>query len=114
MLSPGQHSALALVSAIPGRGATLDRTCIFAKLRAAFDDEGCVVHTPPKLGVVNPLPCGKTIYARRHHVENPFLKLKDWSRIALQRYETRQSWLGVPLLAAKVINLHIAEFSHRP
>ena len=85
-----------------------------AKLRAALAAEGCTVHTPPKLGMVDPPPWDKAIYARRHHVENLFSKLKDWGRIALRRDKTRRSWMGFAHLAAAVINLRIAEFSHRP
>ena len=116
--SPGQHSDLrhapALVSGIPAQNAALDRGYVSAKLRATLAADGCTVHTPPKLGMVDPPPWDKAIYARRHHVENLFLKLKDWSRIALRRDKTRRSWMGFAQLAATLINLRIAEFSHRP
>ena len=115
--SPGQHSdlryALALVSAIPARDAALDRGYVSAPLRAALLAQGCTAHTPPKLGMVDPPPWDKTIYARRHHVENAFSRLKDWGRIALRRDKTRQSWIGFAHLAATLINLRINEFSHR-
>ena len=116
--SPGQDHGLrhapALVSGIPARDAALDRGYVSAKLRAALAAEGCTVHTPPKLGKADPPPWDKTIYARRHHVENLFSKLKDWGRIALRRDKTRRSWMGFAHLAAAVINLHVAKFSHRP
>ena len=116
--SPGQHSDLrhapALVSGIPARDAALDRGYVSARLRAAFAADGCTVHTPPKLGMVDPPPWDRAIYARRHHVENLFSKLKDWGRIALRRDKTRRSWMGFAHLIASVINLRIAEFSHRP
>ena len=115
--SPGQHSdlryALALVSGMMACDAALDRGYVSARLRAALLSEGCTVHTPPKLGMVDPPPWDKTIYARRHHVENAFSRLKDWSRIALRGDETRQSWMGFAHLAATLINLRIAQFSHR-
>ena len=115
--SPGQHSDLrqapALISGTPARDAALDRGYVSAKLRAALAAEGCTDHTPPKLGMVAPPPWDKAIYARRHHVENLFSKLKDWGLIALRRNKTRRSWMSFAHLAAAVLNLRIAEFSHR-
>jgi len=116
--SPGQHSDLrhapALVSGIPARDAALERGSISTKLRAAFAADGRAVHTPSKRGMVDPPPWDKAIYARRHHVENLFSKLKDCDRIALRRDKTRRNWMGFAHLAATIINLRIAEFSHRP
>ena len=116
--SPGQHSDLryasALVSGIPARDAALDRGYVSAKLRAALLSEGCTVHTPSKLGMMDPPPWDTLTYARRHHVENLFSRLKDWGRIALRRDRTRQSWMGFAHLAATLINLRIDGFSHRP
>jgi transposase len=116
--SPGQHSDLryasALVAGIPARDAALHRGYVSAKLRAAFAANGCAVHTPPKLGMTDPPPWDKTIYVQRHHVENLFSRLRDWSRIVLRRDKTRRSWMGFAYLAATVINLRTAEFSHRP
>jgi len=40
--------------------------------------------------------------------------MKDWGRIALRHDKTRRSWMGFAHLAATIINLRIAEFSHRP
>lgn len=39
-------------------------------------------------------------------------RLKDWARIALRRDKTRRSWMGFAHLAAAMINLRLAEFSH--
>ena len=102
------------MSGIPARDAALDRGYVSARLRAAFAVDGCAVHTPPKLGMVDPPLWDKKLHARRHHVENLFSKLKGWSRIALRRDKTRQSWMGFAHLAATVINFRVAEFSHRP
>ena len=82
--------------------------------RAAFAADGCAVHTPPKLGMVDPPPRDETICARRRHVENLSSKLKDWSRIALRRDKTRPSWMGFAHLIASVVNFRAAKFSHRP
>jgi hypothetical protein len=41
-----------------------------------------------------------------------FCRLKDWARIALRRDKTRRSWMGFAHLAAAMINLRLAEFSH--
>ncbi len=72
------------------------------------------MQTIAKRGMIEPPPGYKTISARRHHVENLFSLLKDCSRIALRRDKARRSWMGFAHFAATVINLRIAEFSHRP
>lgn len=116
--SPGHHSDLryapALASGIPACNAALDRGYVSAKLRAAFTAAGCAVHTPPKRGMIDPPAWNPTLYAKRHHVENLFSRLKDWVRIALRRDKTRRSWMGFAYLAATMINLRIATSSHRP
>ena len=38
----------------------------------------------------NPPPWDKVIYARRHHIENLFSRLKDAARIALLREDAPQ------------------------
>jgi transposase len=115
--SPGNHSdlrhAVALASGIPAADAALDRGYVSAALRAAFAAEGCAVHIPPKRGMVDPPEWDPAPYARRHKVENLFSRLKDRARIALRRDKTRRSWMGFAHLAATIINLRIAGFSHR-
>ena len=51
---------------------------------------------------------------RRMGIENLFSRLKDFARIALRRDKTRRSWMGFAHLAATMINLRIARFSHKP
>ena len=65
---------------------------------------------------VEPLRCTALLMAGVADLgtRNLFSKLKDWSRIALRRDKTRRSWMGFAHLAAAVINLRVAEFSHRP
>jgi transposase len=116
--SPGQHSDLrhapALASGIPAQNAALDRGYVSAKLRAAFAAQGCAVHTPPKRGMTSPPDWDRAIYAQRRHVENLFSRLKDWGRIALRRDKTSRSWMGFAHLAATMINVRVAKYSHRP
>jgi len=116
--SPGHHAdlryAAALASGIPTCDAALDWGYVSAKLRTSFAAHGCTIHTPPKRGMVDPPAWNPALYARRHHVENLFCHLKDCSRIALRRDKTRQSWMGFAHLAATMINLRLAKFSHRP
>ena len=64
--------------------------------------------------MVNPPPWDKLIYTRRHHVENAFSRLKDWSCIALRRDETRQSWTGFAHLAATLINRPSTSLATQP
>ncbi len=115
--SPGQHSDLryvtALASGIPACNAALDRGYISAPLRAAYAANGCTVHTPPRKGMIDPPAWEPALYARRHHVENLFARMKDQGRIALRRDKTRQSWMGFAHLAATMISLRLAQFSHR-
>jgi len=114
--SPGNHSDLryarALISDVPACDAALDRGYVSTKLRADLAAQGCTVHTPPKKGMLNPPPWDKVIYARRHHIENVFSRLKDQARIALRRDKTRRSWVGFAYLAAVMINLRLEKFSH--
>ncbi len=91
--SPGQHSdlryATALASGIPACNAALDRGYISAPLRAAYAANGCTVHAPPRKGMIDPPAWEPALYARRHHVENLFARMKDQGRIALRRDKTR-------------------------
>ncbi|WP_169747519.1 transposase [Belnapia moabensis] len=83
--SPGHHSDLryapALASGISACDAALDRGCVSAPLRAAFAATGCSVHTPPKRGMADSPTWDPVLYARRHHIENLFFRLKDFARI---------------------------------
>jgi len=114
--SPGHHSGLryarALMDDIAATDAALDRGHVSAKLRADLVARGCTLHTPPKRGMRHPPPWDKAIYAQRHHIGNLFSRLKDAARIALRRDKTRRSWMGFANLAATMINLRLAEFSH--
>ena len=114
--SPGQHSdlryATALASGIPAHDAALDRGYVSVALRAAFAADGCTVHTPPRRGMIDPPAWDPALYARRHHVENLFSRMKDCARIALRRDKTRRSWMGFAHLTAAMINLRLAQFSH--
>jgi transposase len=116
--SPGHHSdlrhAAALASAIPARNAALDRGDVSARLRAAFAADGCAVHSPPKRGMTNPPEWDRLLYAQRRRIENLFSSLKDWVRITLRRDKTRRSWMGFAHLAAAMINVRAAEYSHTP
>jgi hypothetical protein len=57
---------------------------------------------------------GPKLYAGRHHVEDLFASIKDWTRITLRRNKTRRSWMGFAHLAAIMITLRIAEANCRP
>ena len=97
--SPGQHSDLILAAGIPARDAALGRGYVSAKLCVALAAKGCAVHNPPKLGMVDLRSWDKRFYARRHHVELLFSKLKDCGRIALRRDKAHRSWMGFAHLA---------------
>ena len=116
--SPGQHAdlryAAALASGIPACDAALDRGYVSAKLRTSFAAGGCTIHTPPKRGMIDPPAWNPALYAKRHHAENLFCRLKDWSRIAFRRDKTRRSWMGFAHLAATMINLRLTKSSHKP
>jgi transposase len=97
---------------IPATDAALDRGYVSTKLRADLAAQGCIVHIPPKQGMLNPPPLDKAVYAQRHQVENMFSRLKETARIALRRDKTRRSWMGFAYLAAAMINLRLDQFSH--
>ena len=113
---PGQHAGLrhatALASGVPACDAALDRGYMPAALRAAFAADGCTVHTPPRRDRADPPPWTPALHAKRHYVENLFSRMKDQGHIALRRDKTRQSWMGFARLAATMINLRLAQFSH--
>ena len=116
IISPGQHSDLryapALLLDIPASDAALDRGYVSNKLSQELLRSGCTVHTPPKKDMLNPPPWDTAIYADRHLVKNVFSRFKDFGRIALRRDKTRRSWLGFIHLAAAIINIRLAKFSH--
>ena len=96
------------------RDAALDRGYVSARLRAALPADGCCnVHTAPKLGMVDPAPWDKAICPCRRHVESFSSKLNDRGRITCRCDKTCRRWMDFAHLTAEVINLRIAEISHR-
>jgi len=63
------------------------------------------------LGMVDPRPWDKLIYARRHHVENLFSRLKDWGRIAFRRDQTPERTMAA--LASKLPQQYWIEINER-
>jgi hypothetical protein len=45
-------------------------------------------------------------------VEKPISRLEDWACIQLRRDRTLRSWMGYAHVAATMINLRTAKFSH--
>jgi transposase len=116
--SPGQHADLryarSLLTDLPARDAVFDRGYVSARLRCDLAAQGCTAHIPPKRGMMDPPTWDARLYAKRHLIENAFCRLKDYARLALRRDKTRLSFLGFAHLAAALVNLRIANFSHRP
>ena len=85
-----------------------------APRRAAFAAKGCIVHTPPERGMVDPPAWNPELYARLHRAEKLISRLKHFARIALRRDKTRHRWMGFAHLAATMTDLGIIESGHRP
>ena len=60
----------------------------------------------------HPPPWDTAIHARRHPVEALSSRRKGAARIALRRDKTRRRWIGFAHMAAAMVNLRLAEFSH--
>lgn len=54
--------------------------------RAALKDLGMRVCIPSRAKRTKPSTYNKRLYRKRHRIENPFARLKDWRRIAT-RYD---------------------------
>ena len=75
--------------------------------RAAFRDaragRGITPCIPPRAKRQLPATNGKTVYRRRHKVENMFARLKDWRRISMRCASCGHTFFGAISIAPIVI-----------
>lgn len=73
------------------------------EFRAAL--KACKINAciPPRSNRNAPSIYSKTLYKKRHKIENTFAKLKDWQRIATRYYRCAHTFMSAICIAATVI-----------
>lgn len=107
-LSAGQTSddmgARALVGGLPEAVTLLaDRGYDADWFRKALRDKGIAACIPSRKGRKVPIDHDRTLYKRRHRIENAFARLKDWRRIATRYDRCPKVFLSACALAAIVV-----------
>lgn len=108
LLSEGQMSdykgARHIVQALPRAGYMLaDRGYDADWFREALRARGIQACIPPKTNRKTDIPYDKTLYKKRHKVENMFGRLKDWRRIATRYDRCAHAFFSSICIAAIVI-----------
>jgi putative transposase len=108
LLSEGQMSdykgARRIVQALPRAGYMLaDRGYDADWFREALNERGIEPCIPPKKSRKTDIPYDKTLYKKRHKVENMFGRLKDWRRIATRYDRCAHAFFSSICIAAIVI-----------
>ena len=107
-LTAGQDSdytgAAALLSTLPPSKALLgDKGYDADWLRAALDDRKIEACIPSKSNRKIQISHDRTLYRKRHKIENMFGKLKDWRRIHTRYDRCAHAFLSAICIAAVVI-----------
>lgn len=93
-----------IVQSLPRAGYMLgDRGYDADWFREALRDKGIEPCIPPKKNRKTHIPYDKTLYKKRHKVENMFGRLKDWRRIATRYDRCAHAFFSAILIAAIVI-----------
>jgi transposase len=108
LITEGQRSdfrgADALLKDLPRAKALLgDKGYDSDKIRAMLADQGITPCIPPKRNRKTTIEYCKSLYKKRHKVENLFAKLKDWRRIATRYDRCAHTFRSAIYLAATVI-----------
>jgi len=108
LLSEGQMSdykgaALLLPSLPKAKELLADRGYDADWFRAALIEKGITPCIPPKKNRKVKIEYDKTLYKKRHKVENMFGKLKDWRRIAMRYDRCAHTFFSAICIAAIVI-----------
>ena len=108
LLTEGQVSdckgAAILQHLLPEDGIFLaDGRYDVAWLRESLKARGMTVCIPPRKTRNAAFPFDKTLYKRRHLIENTFSKLKDWRRIATRYDRCAHTFFSAICLAVCVI-----------
>ena len=108
LLSEGQMSdykgAALIVDALPGARVLLgDKGYDADWFRQALIERGITPCIPPKSNRKSPPAFDKTLYRRRHKIENMFGKLKDWRRIHTRYDRCAHTFMSAIAIAATVL-----------
>ena len=108
LITEGQRSdfkgADVLLKDLPRAKALLgDKGYGSDKIRAMLADQGITPCIPPKRNRKTTIEYCKSLYKKRHKVENLFAKLKDWRRIATRYDRCAHTFRSAIYLAATVI-----------
>ena len=108
LITEGQRSdfkgADVLLKDLPRAKALLgDKGYDSDKIRAMLADQGITPCIPPKRNRKTTIEYCKSLYKKRHKVENLFAKLKDWRRIATRYDRCAHTFRSAIYLAATVI-----------
>jgi len=108
LLSEGQMSdykgAALMVDALPGARVLLgDKGYDADWFRQALIERGIAPCIPPRSNRKSPPAFDKTLYRRRHKIENMFGKLKDWRRIHTRYDRCAHTFMSAIAIAATVI-----------
>jgi len=95
----------ALVRDVPMTALVADRGYDTDKIRTILAGCGVTAVIPTKRNRKVQIEHDRTLYAKRHAVENFFLRLKDFCRVTMRRDKTAASYIGFAHLAATVINM---------
>ena len=108
MLTEGQMSdhkgAVLLLDALPNAKELLgDKGYDSDWFRAALTERGITPCIPPKSNRKVQYPYDKTVYKKRHLIENLFAKIKDWRRIHTRYDRCAHTFMSAIAIAATVI-----------
>ncbi|MDT4882767.1 IS5 family transposase ISKpn12 [compost metagenome] len=108
LLSEGQmgdHKGARLVldALPPAKVLIADRGYDSTPFREALQTKGIEPCIPSRRSRKVPYPYDKTLYGKRHKVENLFAKLKDWRRIATRYDRCAHTFFSAICIAATVI-----------
>ncbi len=73
------------------------------KIRNTLAEQKITACIPPKKNRKTPIEYNKTLYKKRHLIENLFAKLKDWRRIATRYDRCAHTFRSAVYIAATVI-----------
>jgi transposase len=91
--------------ALPGHAKCMigDKGYDSDEYRAALKAQGITACIPPRKGRLLPASFDKSLYHKRHKIENMFGKLKDWRRIHTRYDRCAHTFLSAIAIAATVI-----------
>jgi transposase len=91
--------------ALPGHAKCMigDKGYDSDEYRATLKAQGITACIPPRKGRLLPANFDKSLYRKRHKIENMFGKLKDWRRIHTRYDRCAHTFLSAIAIAATVI-----------